>query len=237
MKSYWEQRYDSHGKGTAASVFGDPEQVNRRAKLRFANIVLNEIENLDIEIGAATALSVGSGTGLVSERIAEQVDSLFGIDFSATAVKNATRNQHSGQYAVAAGNMIPCDEPFDMVTAFSVLYHIVDDQDWQDSIAELARLTKPDGYLLCRINWTSEAMGEKADSHFYSRPRELYEREFRRHSLVLERVVDLPVQPWGFQVLSRIPGSTITKRLASPVILSAGLWRNHQNKLLVLRKK
>lgn len=237
MKDYWESRYGSHGKGTAAGVFSDPEHVNRRAKLRFADVVLSEMEALDIDLNTASVLSVGSGTGLVSERIAEQADSLFGIDFSLTAIRQVMQRQRSGQYAVATADKIPCNKPFDIVTAFSVLYHIIDDDRWQNAISELARVTKSDGYLLCRINWNDEAVGDESGTHFYSRPREAYEREFRRHSLVVTDVITLPVQPMGFQFLSRMPGSRITKRLASPVILSADLWKEHQNKLLVLRKE
>jgi len=237
MKSYWEQRYGSHGIGTAASVYGDPEKVNRRAKQRFANTVLEELADLDVDIGSVTVLSVGSGTGLISERIAENVDSLFGIDFSATAIRQVTSDQPAGRYAVASADMIPSDQPVDIVTAFSVLYHVVDEERWRNSISELARLTDSEGYLLLRINWSSEASGAKTDSHFFSRPREVYEREFQRNSLVVKDVVDLPVQPRGFQFLSRMPGSRITKRLISPLVLSAGLWKDHSNKLLILQKE
>lgn len=241
MKSkleYWERRYRRTNNITSASVIGEPELVNERAKQKFADIVISVFDDLCLDVKTASVLAAGCGNGAVSEVLASRSKSLYGFDFSREAIQELRTQDTIGEYVVAAVSDIPFQRQFDVVTAFSILYHVISDDKWRSAIEELANATLNGGYLLIRINWSDEPLGEQSpDSHFYDRTRQAYQSEFERNSLTLVDVVDLPVKPMIFDELSIIPGGHVLKSLMAPVIVAADLFKNHENRLVVLKKE
>jgi len=236
LKRYWEDRYEAYDSKTGSSVCTDPEILNEEAKSRFADIILDELEKLDCNLSESKMLCVGSGSGLVSARLTEHLGSLYGVDFSEKATVQAARIDTKSNYCVGAAQMLPFAQNFDIVTASSILYHIVDDELWELTINELGRVVEPGGYVLCRINWEDHAVGEQSSqSHFYDRPRSEYQDAFDQAGLSVVEIVDLPVRPMGFTFLSRFPRSFALKRLLTPLILAGSLWGDHQNKLVILQ--
>ncbi|WP_336135339.1 class I SAM-dependent methyltransferase [Natronomonas amylolytica] len=236
LKRYWESRYRANHRSTGSSVYTDPDALNSEAKARFADIVIDNLQRLDGSLSEKRVLCVGSGPGLVSSRLAKSVGSLYGIDFSRTAVQQAKESDELGEYCQGTASYLPFTTNFDIVSAFSVLYHITDDQLWENAIMEMSRVVKDSGYVLCRINWEKEPLGKKSEkSHFYERPRSQYKKAFKKAGLSIIDIVDLPIRPIGFQFISKLPKSNVLKQMVAPGILAGGLWTNHQNKLIILQ--
>lgn len=223
---------------TATSVIENTTAINERAKTKFAHIVIDNLGRLGVDLSASKVLSAGCGTGAVSEVLAEETHSLTGFDFSSAGIRTLRNSNPSGRYIHASLPSIPFkSSKFDIVTAFSVLYHIIDENKWKESIAELSNMMKDDGHLLLRVNWEDKPLGSKENySHFYDRPKESYLKEFNKNSLEIIDIVPLPVKPILMDSVSDLPSvaSTFTKSLLAPLILRFDLFTNHKNRLLIL---
>lgn len=102
-------------------------------------------------------LDVGCGGGLLTEEFASQNCRVTGIDPSEQSLVTArTHAQQQGlniDYHCGFGDALPFDDAsFDVVSCCDVLEHI---EDWQATIAEIARVLKPGGlFLFDTINRT-----------------------------------------------------------------------------------
>lgn len=99
------------------------------------------------------SLDVGCGVGFVVELMGRAPFDLesYGIDVSPAAIEAASRRVPSDRLAVANGISIDhADNTFDLVTCFDVLEHL-DESDVQAFAAEINRVTKPGGTLMCSV--------------------------------------------------------------------------------------
>ena len=95
----------------------------------------------------ADVLEAGCGTGLLLERIAGFARSARGVDLSAGMLAHArARGLDVVQGSITA---LPYqDDSFDVVCSFKVLAHVA---DIQLALSEMARVTRPGGYVLAEF--------------------------------------------------------------------------------------
>ena len=92
-------------------------------------------------------LDVGCGPGLTDRHLLPHVASLAGVDPSPGMVERARRENPQGEYSLYDGERLPFDDAtFDLAFAINVLHH-VDRPDRRPLVAELGRVTKPDGLV------------------------------------------------------------------------------------------
>ena len=97
-------------------------------------------------------LDIGSGSGVYVDlwhRLG--VRRVVGSDLTIGAVSHLRRafpGMTFEQGDVGDPNFMSHDGPFDVVSAFDVLFHIVDDERFAQAIANVARLLKPGGYFV-----------------------------------------------------------------------------------------
>jgi SAM-dependent methyltransferase len=120
------------------------------------------------------------------------VAALAGVDLSPRAVA-AARRRHPG-FELRQGDLATAADltglgRFDVVTAVDVMYHIVDDQAWRDSVRNLLQLVAPGGVLV----WSDKLPAEGA-----SQPM----AHVRRRSLELWRA---QLAATEFEIVRRIP--------------------------------
>jgi 2-polyprenyl-3-methyl-5-hydroxy-6-metoxy-1,4-benzoquinol methylase len=102
-------------------------------------------------------LDVGSGTGFYVERwSAIRPRSIVGSDITKTAVTRLAE-RHPKATFICCDISAPLKEDivrrsFDVVTAFDVLFHIIDDRAYAIAISNLAKLVRPGGFLLFSDN-------------------------------------------------------------------------------------
>jgi ubiquinone/menaquinone biosynthesis C-methylase UbiE len=109
------------------------------------------IDDLEIEataphVGRGPVLEAGCGTGLILQRLAQLNNGrpTVGIDLSAGMLRVA--RSRGLAIAQASVDALPFpDQSFDTVVSFKVLAHV---PQIERALAELARVTRPGGYLL-----------------------------------------------------------------------------------------
>jgi len=120
-------------------------------------VLRRAVRRTGTRVEGAAVLDVGSGTGFyVRQWVDLGAASVLGLDLSETAVASLRRALPAAEFLradVADPPMELAAGQFDLVSAFDVLFHIVDDERFHRSIGNLARLTKPGGHLLFSDNF------------------------------------------------------------------------------------
>jgi SAM-dependent methyltransferase len=137
-------------------------------------------------------LDVGSGTGFyIEEWQRAGIEELVGSDLTTIAVERLAPRFPGVELVSWDAALEPpfCAASFDAISAFDVLFHIVDDERYRAALANFARLLRPGGFLLLSENLVhgQAIIGE----HQVSRP--LHEVEAALRQLELEIVARRPM--------------------------------------------
>jgi 2-polyprenyl-3-methyl-5-hydroxy-6-metoxy-1,4-benzoquinol methylase len=155
--AYWDRRHRQQGDLRSGGDIGLDEGTNEI----FYAIRLGKL--LDI-IGHDTsvteplfALDAGCGKGFFSEALARCGHGVVGIDTSEHAITSC-RADGRAEYEVSslAGYRSPW--LFDVVYAVDVLFHILDDAEWEASLRNLASLVRLSGQLVVTDEDNDEAV-------------------------------------------------------------------------------
>jgi SAM-dependent methyltransferase len=154
---YWEDMHKSN-EGYAAVGFGVlGSQFNAwmyRVRLR---VLRRAVRRADVAVEGATVLDCGAGTGFyVREWQRLGAETVTGVDVSSAAVERLRVDFPDAAFVVgdvADPIVESLGTGYDIVSAFDVLFHIVDDSRFVLAIQNLGRLTRPDGHLLLSENF------------------------------------------------------------------------------------
>lgn len=141
----------------------------------------------------AEVLDVGSGTGFYVDRWLELGAHVTGLDLTDVAVEELTRC-FPGSRFVRADIGQPLDPAllspasFDAVSAFDVLFHIVDDAQYARAFQNIAGLLKPGGWFFWSDNFLR---------HDTERVRHQASRTLAESTRLVEAA--------GFEVVERVP--------------------------------
>jgi SAM-dependent methyltransferase len=192
-RDYWEQRLGQHphlaGVGSLACGLPLNRWLYRVRSHRFRAVV----RRLGIDAARQRILDVGSGTGFYLEQWKRLgAGAVDGLDFATTAVSELrAAHPESRIYRCDLGDResaLPSDA-YDVVSAFDVLFHIVDDGRYATALHHLARVLRPGGLLLYSDNFVHRPR-PPAGSYHFSRTLETIGRELDRA---------------GFDLLWRVP--------------------------------
>jgi SAM-dependent methyltransferase len=125
-------------------------RVRRDVFLRWARSLGSDLSGVDV-------LDVGSGTGFYIDRWRELgVRSVVGADLAEVATRSLRRS-HPGTeiHQIDIGTDLGplAHRRFDIVSAFDVLFHIVDDANFQRAIAHIRSLLEPGGLFVWSDNF------------------------------------------------------------------------------------
>lgn len=151
-KAYWEARLAANPgiRGVGFSALG--EAYNRWLYRVRRRVFLREARTLPIDWAHASVLDVGSGTGFYIQLWEELgVGSVAGADLTALAVSRL-RQQFPGrdffELDIGTTSAVQGLGPFEIVSAFDVLFHIVDDEKYWAAISNIYSLLRPGGWFL-----------------------------------------------------------------------------------------
>jgi SAM-dependent methyltransferase len=171
-REYWEQRltqsYGLHGVGYAPLGLSFNRWMYRVRKNVFRRVVRKLVRD-----GATTrVLDVGVGTGFyVDQWRSLGVRKIVGLDLTETSVSHLRTTYPDLDFVVAdvGAEQIPLDAAsFDIVSAFDVLFHIVDDDRYARAMKNIFDLLKPGGSLVWSDNFLRHSRRE-AGVHQVSR--------------------------------------------------------------------
>ena len=183
-----EKNYGLHGVG----YIGLSKQYNNWLYKIKKTVFLRKIQSHNLDYPNCDILDVGSGTGFYIDRWKEiGVRNIVGTDITSVAVENL-RSKHPDVdfHQIDVGTNVQAIENlrFDVVSAFDVLYHIVDDIKYEKAISNISFLLKPNGLFI----WSDNFLHNKTVRATHQVSRSL---------LSIEKLLDAS----GFEILERSP--------------------------------
>ncbi len=175
-RAYWEQRlsesFGLHGVGYAPLGLSYNRWLYRIRRRVFRRMVRRFLGDR----AAVRVLDVGSGTGFYLDQWRDLgIKQVVGLDLTETAVSNL-RAAYPGMDFVMAdvgAESVPLDRgSFDVVSAFDVLFHIVDDERYGRAMKNVSGLLKPGGIFVWSDNFLRHGRRD-AGRHQVSRSLEL----------------------------------------------------------------
>lgn len=156
-KEYWEERlsknYDISGVGYLPLGKSFNNWMYRVRK----NVFNYHIKKLNIPKENSSVLDIGSGTGFYIHLLEKYgIGQIMGVDLTETAtngLKEKFPKHHFEQVDISLPNMELKKAPFDLVTCFDVLFHIVDDKKFQSALKNISNVTKEQGYFIFSDNF------------------------------------------------------------------------------------
>jgi 2-polyprenyl-3-methyl-5-hydroxy-6-metoxy-1,4-benzoquinol methylase len=149
-EEYWRNRHKKL-RGAIAAV-GDIRrsetenlQLYSQKKLQLVRI-LRGMGRFDLT--GERVLDAGCGIGLMSEVFCLLGAHISGIDASPDAIEAAKARCGGGDFRCGSLVDIDLPEAFDLVFCSDVLYHVVDDANWNRVLGNLAGWTSPSGQLI-----------------------------------------------------------------------------------------
>jgi 2-polyprenyl-3-methyl-5-hydroxy-6-metoxy-1,4-benzoquinol methylase len=193
-KEYWEKRLRENYSldGTGFQTLG--KNYNKwMYRIRKA-IVKRSIKRTLSGLNGMDVFDIGSGTGFYIEMWMELgARRVVGSDITDVAVQNLRRNYlHNQFYRLDIGEGGLPDQlgakKFQIISAFDVLFHIVDDVRYRTAMANINSLLGPGGYFFFSDNF-------------------LHRDALRSHHQVSRPLVSIEriLQETGFKILDRIP--------------------------------
>jgi 2-polyprenyl-3-methyl-5-hydroxy-6-metoxy-1,4-benzoquinol methylase len=154
---YWDKRLAESYTLGATGWSGLGESFNRWSYSVRKRVFARAVGDTLGDVRSLRVLDVGSGTGFYLDAWRRLgVGDLVGSDLASAAVAQLTSRYpdlaiHKLDIGAPDGQLEV--GPFDVISIIDVLFHIVDDERYQQAIANLAAMLKPGGTLLLTENF------------------------------------------------------------------------------------
>lgn len=152
---YWQARHRKYGAdfrgvgNVSLACEANERQIHQKALL-----LAHLLGRLGVARGARV-LDAGCGRGYLTMLLAQIGFDCVGCDVSQDAIENAYGRDRVA-YVQSPLATLDLGEAFAAVLCIDVLYHVVDDAEWQRSLAALLSHTRPGGPLCIVENLSSE---------------------------------------------------------------------------------
>lgn len=155
-KEYWDLRYRARGLervGVSSGTrgIGGGGRLNQYLYLLREEALVRVLESNAVDLSRTRVLDVGCGSGYWTSFFARHGALEYtGVDVSQVAIEALRLEFPDLTFHTAdlGGSVFPAAGPFDLVNAFDVLYHIVDDDKFRAALKNLEQVTEAGGYLV-----------------------------------------------------------------------------------------
>ncbi len=152
--NYWEDRLHTIGglEGVGFKKLGP--SFNKWAYKVRKHVFAKQVPKLNLKFNECNVLDIGSGTGFYIQAWHElNVKNITGIDITPTAVDNLKKTFPNTNFFLSDIGDVNFNknneyQMYDLVSAMDVLFHIVDDVRFEQSIKNIASITKTGGHFV-----------------------------------------------------------------------------------------
>lgn len=238
-QDFWEQRLSEHFDLRGTGETGLSLAYNRACYTLRGEVLERALRAEGWDPRGHTVLDVGCGSGFFTAFYLGRGATLTGVDIAPTSVERLQQRHPGARFILSDVSEVALDQRYDLVNAFDVLYHIVDDARWERALLNLAGAVAPGGLLLLTDVFPAVERPQREAAHNRMRPLARYQAVLGPRGLVRSEVypthvlLNRELGPWRF--LNRLPGVLLA---ADRALLAAGAGRDDPavSKLLVMRR-
>ncbi len=169
---YWDDRHRREGDLRSGGHIGLDASTNEAFYLIRAAMLIRAIGDRASWSERLLALDAGCGKGYFSRTLASCGISVDGIDTSSEAIAYC-REHGAGRYELSTLSAWRNPFLYDVVYCVDVLFHILDDGEWEASLRNLASLVRLGGLLLVADEWRADR--RRAGDYIVHRDHESYQ--------------------------------------------------------------
>jgi SAM-dependent methyltransferase len=191
-RTYWDGRHAEHFGPESVGYAGLGISYNIWMYRVREHVVCREVRHARLPMSQCDVLDVGSGTGFYVDLWARLgARSVTGCDFAPYAVAALRKQFPSRRFCeldITSAEVPDALGQFDVVSAFDILYHIVDDRKYAQAFRNVSALVRPGGFFVFSENFLPA--GRESNVHQVSRS--------------CEEITQL-LSDNGFEILRRAP--------------------------------
>ncbi len=147
-REFWDRRLAEHFDLRGTGETGLPLAYNRACYLLREEVLARALRGAGADPRGARVLDVGCGTGFFTAWYLARGARVTGVDIAPTSIERLRERHPGARFLLADVSEADLEGPYDLVNAFDVLYHIVDDARWEAALGRLAGAVAPGGLLL-----------------------------------------------------------------------------------------
>ena len=222
-QDYWEQRLRGHFSLEGVGYLRLGQRFNEWMYRVRGEVFDRVVGELHAGTAGQRILDVGPGTGFYVDRWQNRGATVTGVDLAPVVVSTLAGRFPKARF-LQADIGLPLTAPlagelgqFDVVSAFDVLFHIVDDELYARALANIASLLKPGGLLIWSDNFIHRRTARV--THQVSRSLDDITAAVDRAGFTIERRVPMFVLMNYPADASRLAGLAWTA-MVSPAMLS-----------------
>jgi 2-polyprenyl-3-methyl-5-hydroxy-6-metoxy-1,4-benzoquinol methylase len=204
VAEYWDTRHRQRSDLRSGGDLSFSEATNQMFYMLRLGLLLDLIGHHNSAVAPLFLLDAGCGKGWFSRELAKFGHQVDGVDGSASALEQCRRKGGGPRYFQSALADWRSPWLYDVVASIDVVFHIVDDAEWERSMRNLASLVRLGGLLIVS-DW-----GEQGD-HVYGsyqvvRGRSRYESLLTGCGMAFRewRPYAFRGSPIGFYVFTRV---------------------------------
>jgi SAM-dependent methyltransferase len=189
-RTYWDRRLDKTWGLRGVGLVGVSRGYNTWLYRVRSRVFHRVVRSLDVDPRGAKVLDVGSGVGFYTSRWQRLGAQVVGVDIADSAVRRLRLRNPSARFERLdiSDDVTPLGGDYDVVDAFDVLFHIVDDERHKRAIENVYHLLRPGGWFVFTDVFARQR----------SKPRPHYVRR------TLAEIEDVVLEA-GFEVVRRRP--------------------------------
>jgi 2-polyprenyl-3-methyl-5-hydroxy-6-metoxy-1,4-benzoquinol methylase len=236
-QEFWQERlsenFDLRGTGHPGLSAAYNERCYRLRRAVLDSVLVKH----RVPVAGHRVLDAGSGSGFFVQHYLERGARVTGVDLTEVSVRELSKRFPEAQFERGDLSTWRAREPFDLVSCFDVLFHIVDEAAWDKALTNLADAVRPGGYFVFTEYFPRRRPRNQA-AHNVGRDWETY-----RTALLARGLAILENRPTHhlmnsdlgvFRFLNRAPELLYRIDLA---LLTAGLLEDRGSNRIVLTRK
>jgi len=148
-REYWDRRHRDENELRSGGNIGMSDAGNELIYALRVGRLIEVLEYASAPTAPLGVLDAGCGKGFFSRALASFGHEVDGIDTSEEAIAQCRRLAQERQ-SFAVSSLADWSPPrlYDVVFCIDVLFHILDDRDWEASVRNLGRLVRIGGRLI-----------------------------------------------------------------------------------------